>query len=268
VEKNIMITTIINDCRDANAQGRQTTRLASLLGVPVNFVGVANDLEASGSIIDVLDALEDRPGLILVNVAPRDHAAKKWENGTPFGFFKYKNALVVSTIDGHVLSLVKKFQLTEAIEVMDIPTVVKTLAKDGAINENLEGFISESQFRSFDFLPRIGAFLAQGGNVPTTKLNINEISDAPHAVWFIDNFGNCKVTALLDEIKIETSGLVKTSIGNIPFVSQLKSVSDDHPAIIVGSSGLDKKRFLEIVVQGGNASQVHALSQGDIIFEK
>lgn len=265
--KKIMIATIINDCRDANAQGRQTTRLASLLGVLVNFIGVSDDLEAAGSIIDLLDALEDRPGLILVNVAPRDHAAKKWANGTPFGFFKYKNAFVVTTIDGHVLSLVKKFQLIEVIEVMDIPAVVKTLAREGVIGENLEGFISESQFRSFDFLPRIGAFLAQGGNVPTTKLNINEIPDAPHAVWFIDNFGNCKITALLDEINIETSGLVNTTIGNIPFVSQLKAVGDDQSAIIVGSSGFGKKRFLEIVVQGGSASQIHALSQGDIVFE-
>jgi hypothetical protein len=261
-----MIATIINDCRDANAQGRQTTRLSSLLGVPVNFVGVANDLEAAGSIIDVLDALEDRPGLILVNVAPRDHAAKKWANGTPFGFFKYKNAIVVTTIDGHVLSLVKKFQLTEVIEVMDIPTVVKTLAQEGIIDKDLEGIISESQFRSFDFLPRIGAFLAQGGNVPTAKINISEIPDAPHAVWFIDNFGNCKTTSLVDEIKIETSGSIKTNFGSASFILQLKNVGDDQSAIIVGSSGLEKKRFLEIVVQGGSASQTHALSQGDIIF--
>ena len=71
-----MNITIINDCRDANAVGRQIARATSLLGGSVSFIGVSSDLQASGNIIDVLDALEENPGIVLVNVAPRNGKAK------------------------------------------------------------------------------------------------------------------------------------------------------------------------------------------------
>ncbi len=54
-----MNITIINDCRDANAIGRQTARTSSLLNGPVSFIGVASDIQAAGNIIDILDALEE-----------------------------------------------------------------------------------------------------------------------------------------------------------------------------------------------------------------
>ncbi|MBI1839007.1 MAG: hypothetical protein HYR95_01760, partial [Candidatus Colwellbacteria bacterium] len=103
-----MNITIINDCRDANAAGRQAARAATLLGGTVAFIGVTNDLEASGNLIDALDAIEGKGGIVLVNVAPRNGTAKKWENGTPFGYFWYKETLVLASVDGLTLSLVKK----------------------------------------------------------------------------------------------------------------------------------------------------------------
>jgi len=115
-----MNITIINDCRDANAAGRQITRTTSLLGDSASFIGVSGDLEAAGNIIDALDALEERPGIILANVAPRNGKAKKWANGTPFSYFRYKKVLILASVDGLTLSLVKKFKLTQSVTILDI----------------------------------------------------------------------------------------------------------------------------------------------------
>ena len=93
----------------------------------MSFIGISSDLEASGNIIDTLDAYGDLPGVILVNIAPRNGKAKKWKNGTPFGYFWYKKILVISSVDGLTLSLVKKLNLVKTINVLDIPTVSKLL---------------------------------------------------------------------------------------------------------------------------------------------
>ena len=137
-----MHITIINDCKDANAAGRQMARAAGLIEAPVSFVGVSSDLEAAGNLIDMLDAYGDSAGILLVNVAPRNGKAKKWQNGTPFGYFWYKKILVLSSIDGLTLSLVKKLQLVDSINVLDIPMAEVTRQYLGYIeqirNQNLE----------------------------------------------------------------------------------------------------------------------------------
>src|SRR3990167_440911 len=159
--KNMNIT-IINDCRDANAAGRQTTRAISLLGGPVSFIGVTNDLEAAGNLVDTLDTLEESPGVVLVNVAPRNGKAKKWKNGAPFGYFWYKKILILSSIDGFTLSLVKKLKLTEIVNILDVPRTLDQLIAYGSLSKKLKDSIRRTQFRSYDFLPRVAAFLVQG----------------------------------------------------------------------------------------------------------
>jgi hypothetical protein len=47
--------------------------------------------------------------------------------------------------------------------------------------------------------------------------------------------------------------------------SRLKDVPDKSVALIIGSSGLDGKRFLEIVIQGGNASSNLNLKSGMMV---
>lgn len=125
-----MTITIINDCNAPNAVGRQLTRATTLFHAPSSFVAISNnlngpgDLELAGNIIDILDAHEDKPGVILANFAPRQGQAKRWPNGTPFGYFWYRQILVATTIDGLALSLVKKLNITTAISVVDIPSVL------------------------------------------------------------------------------------------------------------------------------------------------
>lgn len=263
-----MTITIINDCCDANAAARQITRTASLFNNPIAFIGVSSDLEASGNLTDALDAAENRPAIILVNVAPRNGAAKKWKNGSPFGYFWYKKSLVVATIDGLTLSLVKKLKLTNFINVLDIHQVLDELIREKILLKELKEQVIYSQFRSYDFLPRLAHYLWRQRNIRGKKLGIDEIADAPPAIWWIDNFGNCKTTLLPEELNLTRESLVKTKIGLLKYFPRLKDVPDDTPALVTGSSGLGQQRFIEIVIQGKNAAKYFSLSVGNLIEQK
>jgi len=268
-----MFCTIINDCQDPDAVGRQGTRVASLLGVAPTFVGVKHELkldeeftgaelEASGCLVDALDGCEGREGVILVNVAHRHGKGKRWPNGTPFGYFWYKKCLVVSSIDGAVLSLVKKFKLTDSICLMEVRTVMKDLFEKEVVSESVFKHVSQTQFRSFDFTPRVGAYLINGGRVPFENYSIDQISDVQNCVWFVDNFGNCKTTILPADIGFEEGKIIDTSCGKLSCLTHLKDVPDGQGALIIGSSGLEDKRFVEIVVQGVSAAKYFNLAVG------
>ena len=235
-----MTITIINDCQDANAAGRQLARAESLFDAHASLIGVSNDLEAAGNLIDILDALNDRPGVILVNVAPRNGRAKKWKNGTPFGYFWYERSLVIASIDGLTLSLVKKLKLISEVCVLDIPTIATMIDPSHAHQ------MINTQFRSFDFLPRVAKYIWDHRDIAHTQLPISEIADAPTAIWWVDNFGNCKTTCLVNEP-------IPSDWEVLPFYPRLKDVPDHQTARIIGSSGIGEYRFLELVTQGGRA---------------
>ena len=261
-----MNITIINDSRDDNAAGRQKIRAYNLFGTTPHFIGVGHELEAAGDIIDALDALGGEEGVILVNVAQRNGAAKKWKNGTPFGYFRHKKALVVAVVDGLILSLVKKFGLTPDVRVLDTESTTALLAEKEIIAPDTTEHIVKSQFRSFDFLPRIGFCLSKhpmltiGEPVP-----IASFPDAPVAVWYVDNFGNCKTTLIAGDVHPDARDFVTTKLGALQFHDRLKDVPEGESALIVGSSGLGHKRFLEVVVQGRSAAERFNLSVGSEI---
>lgn len=261
-----MHATIINDCKDDNAKGRQVARTASLLQGPVSFVGVGSDLEAAGNLIDVLDAYGEAEGVILVNVAPRSGKAKQWPNGTPFGYFRYNNVLVLASIDGLTLSLVKKLAVTESVTVLDIPTVVTAWQEQGGLESELATHIINTQFRSYDFLPCAAAYLLQQEDLPGQSLHIADVEDAPAAIWFVDNFGNCKTT--LTQSDLTGKSPVETRFGALLYYDRLKDVPDHTAAIITGSSGLCDKRFLELVVQGGSAAKTFKCVSGSMLFDR
>ncbi len=259
-----MSITIINDCADANASGRQATRVSSLLHQPVHYVPVASDLEAAGNLIDMLDAADGEESTILVNVAPRHGEAKKWANGTPFCYFFYGKTLVVASVDGLTLSLVKKFRLTDAVRLLDIPTAAKEFVRVGMIDEATYLHIVDTQFRSFDFTPRVAAYVREYGDLVSESYPISLIANAPRAIWWVDNFGNCKTTLTEDEIDL-TSETIALPWGNFQYHRRLKDVPNHAPALITGSSGIGEHRFLEFVVQGGNAAGEYDLKSGAVI---
>jgi len=265
-----MNITIINDCQDDNAVGRQAARASSLIGGNVSYIRVSDDLkgigtlEASGNLLDVLDAYEDFPGVILVNVAPRSGDAKKWKNGTPFGYFRYKNVLVVASVDGYTLSLVKKFKLIKEVKVLDIPTVISRFVSEGIISRSVGDRIIDSQFRSYDFLPRVAAYLLKNFEIESEKHSIDSFDNVPDSVWWIDNWGNCKTTIL--EKEISKKDVIETRFGSVRLFDRLKDVPNKELGLIVGSSGFGEDRFLELVIQGENVSKKLNIYSGDLIF--
>lgn len=262
-----MQISIINDCFDENARLRQVSRAGSLFpGASVGCFAAATEIEAAGFLIDALDAFEGREGVILANVAPRNGKGKKWKNGTPFGYFWYGKTLVVSSIDGLVLSLAKQLGLIGDFYVLDIEDVMESIS-DEELDAESKTRIANTQFRSYNFLPRAADWVWRKYDLPKEQLDLAEIADAPSAVWFIDNFGNVKTTLVSrkyhfmsgEDIELR----IKGETSSFKFYSRLKDLPDGEIGVVEGSSGVGNERFLEIIRQGGNAAAELGLVVGD-----
>lgn len=259
--------TVITDCADDNARGRVETRLHVLFGFPVSFIGVRNDLEAAGNLVDVLDASYGREGIVLMNVAPRGGAARRHENGSPFSYFFHEKTLVVGTADGYTFSLAKKLGiLRSTLPVIDIHASLQELYRSGAIDKREFDSIGLSQFRSLHFLPHAALVLHAEGKIPVAKGEHAVTPDVPPAVWWIDNFGNCKTTLMRSEVSLDAHGRVELSFGVLPYIEHLKDVPDGEGALIRGSSGTTHERLLEIVVQGKSAEARYNLFSGTAVL--
>lgn len=255
-----MVGMIITDCADNNARARQVSRFMGLFGVEPGFLGVGArmpDVEAAGNLLDQLDVITnlptsraDTPAVVLVNVAPRgDKVREKWENGTPFCYFRVKNVLVVSTYAGRALSLLKDRGMADTVELFDIPTVTAEAVKWGELSESHAQRINHTQFRSLEFLPLVAYWLQEGRPVPSTTHPVDHY-DIKGKVWCIDNFGNAKTTLLPADIDFEEGKKVTLKDGSqATCYRRLADVPKNESALVVGSSGYGKDRFLELVVQ-------------------
>lgn len=215
----------------------------------------------------MLDAAGDGEGIVLANVAPRQGVERHWGNGTPFGFFRYRRSLVCTTVSGAMLSVPFKMGLFERYFVLDMHQTLLRMAHAGVIRSEDVERIGASQFRSFDFLPLVAWWIHQGGDPVTHEYPTTDIPETKDEVWCVDNFGNMKTTILAEELPF-VQGLVPTRFGELPFVRSLKDVPDGTAAITVGSSGIDARRFVEIVVQGGHAAERFGVRTGDPVFDR
>lgn len=264
-----MFVTIINDCRDENTMGRQATRIASLFpGAHITTVGIGwSEIEGAGNLIDMLDASNGQEGIILANVAPRHGRGKKWPNGTPFGYFYYKKTLIISTIAEQMLSLVKKFDIADSLRLTDVATVIDLMITKGKLEKESRDRIVHSQFRSFDYVPYLARWIIDKEKFPTEAYSFSNVADLSHSIWWVDNFGNYKTTALPGDIAFAPGKKVATKIGKIICYERMKDVPNDEKGVIIGSSGLGNRRFLEVIVQGGVTSSAYFhLKIGDKIF--
>ena len=257
---------IITDCKDQNVTGRQIIRYGTLLRSEVHLVGVESDLEAAGNLIDCLDSFGEGKGTIIVNVAPRNYSGKKWKNGSPFCYFNYRNVLVISTIDGLTLSLVKKLGFVKSVELLNAKIVLDSAVSAKWMKRRQAYSVLNTQFRSFEFVPLVAKWLSEGKKLPSRAHDFSEIPETNAVVWFVDNFGNCKTTLTEEDIKIDNDKVVKTSRGVLVYHKHLRNVPDGEPAITYGSSGLNDQRFLEIVVGGGNAAETLNLEVGSSVY--
>jgi hypothetical protein len=260
---------LINDCRDDATASRQITRTHALTGIHPSFVGIGDfaDLEGAGCIVDALDALTGSPGIIIANAAPR-HGKKgrEYPNGTPFAFFRVDKSLVISSVQGQMLSLIKKLGLTQEYYLTDIPEVTSAMIQRGYLGHDVAAYICQSQFRSFDYLPRLAAWLMQGVSIPHQPRPISDIADVGAVVWLVDNFGNCKTTILPEEINFAHGQKIETKYGVATMYRQLRDVPDGELALIIGSSGYRDKRFVELVIQGESVATKYHLSVGSAVL--
>jgi len=274
-----LIGSIITDCADDNARARQELRFSTLFGVTPSFLGVSsyNSIEAAGNLVEQLDVLSNFPlstkaekAVILVNVAPRSgEIKKKWENGTPFCAFETKNALVVSTYEGHCLALARDFGITDSVKLFDIPTVTKAAVEWGELTSEEAVRINNTQFRSLEFLPLVAYWLWKGKEVPSTTQTLDELPSASGQAWFIDNFGNVKTTLTENDIAFEEGKEVTLSNDTIAICHRrLADVPSGTTALTVGSSGYGNERFLEVVIgQTGHASESLGFAVGSPILK-
>jgi hypothetical protein len=264
-----IIGTIITDCADPNAQARQELRFDSLFGVKPTFLGVGSysPVEAAGNLIEQLDVLinfpvsdKTRQNIVLVNVAPRgEDVQKKWDNGTPFCYFKVGQTLVASTYEGHCLALARDFGIVDTVELFDIPTVTAAAVEWGELTPEEAERINQTQFRSLEFLPLVAYWLWQGKPVPSTPQSLAELPSSKGKAWFIDNFDNVKTTILPEDIAFSDGKQVQLEGGiEATCYSRLADVPQNVTALTVGSSGYGYHRFLEVVIghRGRAASEL------------
>jgi len=249
---------VITDCCDENARLRQVARYGAYFPRSnIFFAGASSDIEAAFLLVDTLDALDGSPGVIMVNVAPRHGVAKKHANGTPFGMIQVGEATVFASVDGNTLRLIKQLKPDLSLCIYDIPEVVPHLTEDVELQQK----IISTQFRSFEFLPRVAkAVMMDGRSLPG-----NQVSLADHCgensldvVAFVDCFGNLKTTILPEDLNFECGQFVKLEVGatveDVMCYSRLKDIPNDELGLTIGSSGLGKHRFMELMVQGKSAA--------------
>lgn len=260
-----MQLTIINDCQDQNAKLRQVSRAGSYFkSASVNCFGVSSELEAAGFLLDAIDAFEGREGIILANVAPRNGSAHRWKNGTPFGYFWHEKTLVVTTVDGMILALAKRYGIIKKLYLLEIQEVLKVInAKE--LSDQEKNRIAASQFRSYDFLPRAAYWIKKKINLPKKEFDLSLIPEVSNKIWFTDNFGNAKTT--IDSASIRERKNADLRINdktvNFNYYKCLRDLKDGETGLVRGSSGVFENRFLEIMTQGKNTANLLSLKIGD-----
>jgi hypothetical protein len=274
-----VIGTIINDCADGSARTRQELRFNTLFGVKPTFLGVGSysPIEAAGNLLDQLDVLtkfpladQGRENIVLVNVAPRAEDVKqKWDNGTPFCYFRCDNTWVVSTYEGHCLALARDLGIVDEVELLDVPTVTSAAATWGDLSVEQAEKINHSQFRSLEFLPFAAYWLWKGRPVPSQKQSLADLPSPDNQVWQIDNFDNVKTTLLPEDIGFKQGKQVVLHNGEVATCyTRLADVPRGVTALTIGSSGYGARRFLEVVVGGcGRAGSRHEFAIGSPVLE-
>jgi hypothetical protein len=238
---------IFTDCQDVNARSRQEIRYSSVItDSVVTCYGVNKEIEAAGSIVDALDAARETPVIIVGNVAPRGN---HYENGCPFSYVKTGNSIVIGTPT--VFSLLAKLGLATEVHETDVYTVCSQFLDEAEARR-----IANSQFRSFEYLPLLAKWIHEGKDISAKSVAIEPPSES--LIWFVDNFGNCKTTALeVSELSLKHQSL--------KFYDRLTDVPVGENAVTRGSSGYKDTRFLEITTQGENTAQKFGYKVGDIV---
>ncbi len=249
---------------DDNARGRITTRLLTGIGesvfTSVTPIGVDSEVEGFVQLVDLLDATRGNKAVILFNVAPRGVNKKRLPNGSPFGHLRVGNADIFPTVEGRVLPLLQNL-LNRRLRVRVHEICPEVLGAVGIPRYQWK-YVTSTQFRSYEFLPDLANAVMSGKEVPGREMAVARIRGGGGFVGIVDKFGNIKTTALPSDIGFRPGRTLALDLGGtevrLPCYPKLKDVPCGTLAAVVGSSGLwvgrANKRFVEIVVQKGDAS--------------
>ena len=249
---------------DDNARGRIATRLITGIKKSVftsaTLIGVDCEVEGYLQLVDQLDAARGNPSVILFNVAPRGVNKKKLQNGSPFGHLKIGEANIFPTVEGKTLPLLQRLLSTRLCLTTHhiCPEVLKAVG----ITKSKHQYVTNTQFRSFEFLPDLAHSIMSGRQIPGVHSVVRKVANGSVYVGVVDKFGNVKTTSLPEDIGFRPGRCITLKLAGeeiaLPCYPKLKDVPCNVLAAVVGSSGMwvgrANKRFVEIVVQKGSAS--------------
>lgn len=271
------------DCAqlDPNATSRLqqeiTQRFLTEGYLPIVYVnGVKDDHEAGHCVVDILGRPSPFQTVILANAAPRrdnDRDKAGWHNGTPFGHVWIEGRLVVSTIGGFALSLLKKVRCGDLIiQRTDIAEVAPLLTSD----HEEQTWLASTQFRSLDYVPRLAAaLLAKKVQIPSH--NYTEIPDLGDRVVYVDRpFRNVKLGLCLQDLidrgfdlekPFSIQAHARTFVTHF-YPGGLTTIPEAQIGLVVGSSGWGHPRqskLLELQIKKGTAATALQVEAGDLI---
>ena len=150
----------------------------------------------------------------------------------------------------------------DKIYVTDVGSVMNAVADKYDLDQAEVDRITHSQFRSFDYVPYLAHAVHCKHAFPVEEKVLDESKLPEGIVWYVDAFGNCKLTST----SINNQEKVETKVGTFNYYQGLRQVPAGETAVYQGSSGLGHKRFLELSIQKGNAAKVHGLAVGDQVY--
>jgi len=198
-----------------------------------------NILEAAGTAIDIITELNGEHGVVFINMAPR---CEENNNGVDFVYFWHKKTLIISVNEPVIFGMFYRFKIKS--------NTVRL------INCNEKRF-EKTQFRSMRVIPIILKEILHGKYEGSLCEIIREYPES--CIWFIDNFGNCKLTSdpepfhdyfarslhLKDQM-ISINGEL------IDYYLHLADVPKGETGCILGSSGSNVRHGLELVLGHGS----------------
>ncbi len=243
---------VVSDC-GGQAMSRMMTRLLALhsdaVCVPYESATI---MEASGNVVDALDALAGRPGAIVCNSAPRKHARETNGDTIVYGCVR-GHAIVVATVG--TLGMLKKLVPDFSASAIDV---------DAFMNYLSLGERRRFNFRGLEVIPHILRSVRDRSNLSKVSSPHHTFPAVSQCAWLVDRIErkrtNIKLSILRCEapwfvpgqkVMIQFSGL---SVRTMTCYERLTDIPENNFGIYEGSSGYGDNRFLEVAVNGGSAA--------------
>lgn len=246
------------DCKDTNALSRVEVYLLALLKyVNIRVYGANSWQEIALSVYNILEIWKKNKSegnVVVGNFAPRN---SNWPNGAPFSFARLYGNLIVGTPECFSLLVSMNKLDKNRIYQTDIFTVCsKFMTKEEALD------ISQSQFRSLEYVPKLISWLLEGEDVPAN--NAKNIPPAyKREIFHIDNFGNILFAMSKNDVTSIECKFFK--IGNsiecpVNLKEKLVDLEYGEMGLVLGSKG-----FVELICKGSNAASMLGVKLGDKI---